>query len=142
MDFGVGYFATHDAMEPGALAALVEEAGQESLFFAEHTHIPAARTTPYGNGGELPRKYWHTHDLFVTLTAAAVATSRLRVGSGVCLVTQRDPIITAKQVASIDVLPVGDWSSVSEPAGTVRRWRTTAPTRGDGWRCCANASRR
>ena len=57
MEFGVGYFATHDAMEPGALAALVEEAGQESLFFAEHTHIPASRTTPYGNGGELPRKY-------------------------------------------------------------------------------------
>jgi len=107
MEFGVGYFATHDAMEPGALAALVEEVGQESLFFAEHTHIPAARTTPYENGGELPRKYWHTHDLFVTLTAAAVATSRLRVGSGVCLVAQRDPIITAKQVASVDVLSGG-----------------------------------
>ena len=107
MEFGVGYFATHDAMEPGALAALVEEAGQESLFFAEHTHIPAARTTPYEGGGELPRKYWHTHDLFVTLTAAAAATSRLRVGSGVCLVAQRDPIITAKQVASVDVLSGG-----------------------------------
>src|SRR4051794_384271 len=107
MEFGVGYFATHDAMEPGALAALVEEAGQESLFFAEHTHIPAARTTPYGGGGELPRKYWHTHDLFVTLTAAAAATTRLRVGSGVCLVIERDPIITAKEVASVDVLSGG-----------------------------------
>jgi len=107
MEFGVGYFATHDAMEPGALAALVEEAGQESLFFAEHTHIPAARTTPYEGGGELPRKYWHTYDLFVTLTAAAAATTRLRVGSGVCLVIERDPIITAKEVASIDVLSGG-----------------------------------
>src|SRR5215211_2082036 len=107
MEFGVGYFATHDAMEPGALAALVEEAGQESLFFAEHTHIPAARTTPYGGGGELPRKYWHTYDLFVALTAAAVATTRLRIGSGICLVPQRDPIITAKEVASIDRLSGG-----------------------------------
>src|SRR5215211_7421285 len=107
MEFGVGYFATHDAMEPGALAALVEEAGQESLFFAEHTHIPAARTTPYGGGGELPRKYWHTYDLFVALTAAAVATTRLRVGSGICLVPQRDPIITAKEVASVDRLSGG-----------------------------------
>src|SRR3954451_4570328 len=107
MEFGVGYFATHDAMEPGALAALVEEAGQESLFFAEHTHIPAARTTPYEGGGELPRKYWHTYDLFVALTAAAVATTRLRVGSGICLVVERDPIITAKEVASLDRLSGG-----------------------------------
>src|SRR3569623_2009576 len=94
-------------MVPCALAARVEEAGQESLFFAEHTHIPAARTTPYEGGGELPRKYWHTYDLFVTLTAAAAATTRLRVGSGVCLVIERDPIITAKEVASIDVLSGG-----------------------------------
>src|SRR3954451_16889773 len=107
MEFGVGYFATHDAMEPGALAALVEEAGQESLFFAEHTHIPAARTTPYEGGGDLPRKYWHTYDLFVALTAAAAATTRLRVGSGVCLVIERDPITTAKEVASVDHLSGG-----------------------------------
>ena len=75
MDFGVGYFATHDAMDPGSLARMVEEHGQESLFFAEHTHIPAERRTPYGGGGDLPRKYWHTYDLFVTLTAAALSTS-------------------------------------------------------------------
>ena len=107
MEIGVGYFATHDAMDPGALARLVEERGHESLFFAEHTHIPAARTTPYDAGGDLPRKYWHTYDLFVTLTAAAAATSRLRVGSGVCLVIERDPITTAKEVASVDVLSGG-----------------------------------
>ena len=107
MDFGVGYFATHDAMDPGSLARLVEEHGQESLFFAEHTHIPADRRTPYGGGGDLPRKYWHTYDLFVTLTAAALSTNRLRVGSGVCLLIQRDPIITAKEVASIDALSGG-----------------------------------
>jgi probable F420-dependent oxidoreductase len=107
MEIGVGYFATHDGMDPGALARLVEERGHESLFFAEHTHIPAARTTPYEAGGELPRKYLHTYDLFVTLTAAALATTRLRVGSGVCLVIERDPITTAKEVASVDMLSGG-----------------------------------
>src|SRR4051812_49896766 len=107
MEIGVGYFATHDAMDPGALARLVEDRGHESLFFAEHTHIPAERTTPYDAGGELPRKYWHTHDLFVPLPAAAAATSRLRVGSGVCLVIERDPITTAKEVASVDHLSGG-----------------------------------
>jgi alkanesulfonate monooxygenase SsuD/methylene tetrahydromethanopterin reductase-like flavin-dependent oxidoreductase (luciferase family) len=80
VDFGVGYFPTHDAIGPGEIARLVEARGQESLFFAEHTHIPASRETPYPGGGDLPRKYSHTHDLFVALTAAAVATSSLRVG--------------------------------------------------------------
>jgi probable F420-dependent oxidoreductase len=77
------------------------------LLFAEHTHIPASRESPYPGGGELPRKYSHTYDLFVALTAAALATSSLRVGSGICLVTERDPIITAKEVASIDHLSGG-----------------------------------
>lgn len=107
MDTGVAFFATSDAMGPGSLARTVEERGHESLFFAEHTHIPASRQTPYAGGGELPRKYAHTYDLFVALTAAAVATSRLRVGSGICLVIERDPIITAKQVASVDHLSGG-----------------------------------
>lgn len=107
MDFGVGYFPTHDAMAPGPLARMVEERGQSAVYFAEHTHIPSSRETPYERGGELPRKYWHTYDLFVALTAAAAATSRLRVGSGICLVIERDPIITAKEVASIDHLSGG-----------------------------------
>jgi probable F420-dependent oxidoreductase len=107
MDFGIGYFPTHDAVSPGAVARLVEEHGHESLFFAEHTHIPASRETPYPGGGELPRRYFHTYDLFVALTAAAEATSTLRVGSGICLITERDPIITAKEVASIDHLSGG-----------------------------------
>src|SRR3954453_5927840 len=106
MDFGVGYFPTHDGMGPGAIARLVEERGQSALFFAEHTHIPASRDTPYPSG-ELPRRYWHTYDLFVALTAAAAATTTLRVGSGICLVIQRDPIITAKEVASVDHLSGG-----------------------------------
>jgi probable F420-dependent oxidoreductase len=108
MDFGVGYFPTHNAMGPGEVARLVEERGQTALFFAEHTHIPASRETPYGDGsGELPERYRHTYDLFVALTAAAAATSRLRIGSGICLVIERDPIITAKEVASIDHLSGG-----------------------------------
>lgn len=107
MDFGVGYFPTHDSMGPGQVARMVEERGQESLFFAEHTHIPASRESPFPSGGDLPRKYIHTYDLFVALTAAAAATSKLRVGSGICLIIQRDPIITAKEVASIDHLSGG-----------------------------------
>jgi probable F420-dependent oxidoreductase len=104
MDFGIGYFPTADALGPDELARMVEERGHESLFFAEHTHIPASRATAYPAGGELPRKYSHTYDLFVALTAAAAATSRLRVGSGICLVVERDPITTAKEVASLDRL--------------------------------------
>ena len=107
MDTGIAYFATHDATGPGEVARLVEEHGHAALYFAEHTHIPASRETPYAGGGELPRKYAHTYDLFVALTAAAAATSRLRVGSGICLVVERDPITTAKEVASVDHLSGG-----------------------------------
>src|SRR6201994_1897173 len=107
MEFGVGYFPTYDSVGPGVLARFIEQRGQDSLFFAEHTHIPSERTTPYPGGGPIPRKYTSTYDLFVALTAAALATTRLRVGSGICLVIQRDPIITAKEVASIDHLSGG-----------------------------------
>src|SRR3954451_8642975 len=107
MDFGVGYFPTHDGIGPGALARLVEERGQDALVFAEHTHIPASRESAWPGGGDLPPKYWHCYDLFVALTAAAEATTRLRIGSGICLVIERDPIVTAKEVASIDHLSGG-----------------------------------
>lgn len=107
MDIGVAMFPTHDAIGPAELARLAEDHGYESLFFPEHSHIPASRLTPYGGGGELPRKYLHTYDLFVAMTAAAVATSKIRIGSGVCLVAQRDPIHTAKEVASVDHLSGG-----------------------------------
>jgi probable F420-dependent oxidoreductase len=106
MDTGVAIFPTHDAIAPADLAQLAEERGHESLFFTDHTHIPASRQTPYP-GGELPRRYAHTFDLFVAVTAAVTATTRLRVGSGICLVIERDPIITAKQVASADFLSGG-----------------------------------
>jgi probable F420-dependent oxidoreductase len=104
---GIAYFPTHDGIGPGPLAQLVEEHGYVALQFADHTHIPASRDTPYPSGGPLPRKYSHLYDLFVALTAAATATSRLRVGSCVCLIIERDPIVTAKQVASIDHLSGG-----------------------------------
>jgi alkanesulfonate monooxygenase SsuD/methylene tetrahydromethanopterin reductase-like flavin-dependent oxidoreductase (luciferase family) len=75
MDTGVGFFATHDAMRPAPLARLVEDHGQTALYFPEHSHIPASRETPYPGGDDLPRQYAHTYDLFVTLAAAATATS-------------------------------------------------------------------
>ena len=79
MEFGVAIFPTHDAIRPGDVARLAEERGHESLFFPEHTHMPVEHS-PYPGGGPLPYRYVHTFDLFVALTAAASATSRLRVG--------------------------------------------------------------
>ena len=107
MDFGVAMFPVDYAVPPGELAGLVEERGFESLFFPEHTHIPVSRETPFIGGRDLPEQYWHTHDPFVALMAAAAVTTQLRVGTGICLVVERDPIITAKEVASLDHLSGG-----------------------------------
>jgi probable F420-dependent oxidoreductase len=107
VEFGVAIFATDYAVDPATFARAAEERGFESVFFPEHTHIPASRGTPYPSGGELPPQYSHTHDLFVALTAAAAATERIKIGSGICLVIERDPIITAKEVASVDQLSGG-----------------------------------
>jgi probable F420-dependent oxidoreductase len=107
MKFGIAVFPTDYAADPATIARLVEERGFESLFFPEHTHIPASRRTPYPGGGELPREYSHTLDPFVALTAAAMATERLLVATGICLVVERDPITTAKEVASVDHVSAG-----------------------------------
>ena len=107
MHFGIAVFPTDYAADPGTIARLVEERGFESIFFPEHTHIPVSRRTPYPAGGELPPEYSHTHDQFVALTAAAATTEKLLLASGICLVIQRDPIITAKEVASVDRLSGG-----------------------------------
>lgn len=107
MKFGISIFATDYAMHPSQLAREVEARGFESIWFPEHTHIPVRRISPPPGGGELPKHYWHTYDLFVALTAAAMATTRLLVASGICLVVEHDPITTAKQVASLDALSGG-----------------------------------
>src|SRR5580693_9782235 len=102
MDFGAAMFFTDYSMAPGELAPALEARGFESIWAPEHSHIPTSRRTPFPQGGELPKKYYGAMDPFVALTAAAVATKSLKVGTGVCLVAQRDPIQTAKLVASID----------------------------------------
>ena len=107
MHFGIAMFATDYAINPDELAREVEQRGFESIWFPEHSHIPASRRTPYPGGGDLPREYWHTYDPFIALTAAASATTRLRLCTGICLVIERDPIITAKEVASLDRLSNG-----------------------------------
>jgi probable F420-dependent oxidoreductase len=107
MQFGLAIFPTEDIPDPGELGRMAEERGFESLFFPEHTHIPAARETPYPLGGELPAMYSRTYDPFVALTAAAASTTRRRVATGICLVIERDPIVTAKEVASLDRLSGG-----------------------------------
>ena len=106
-NFGVQMFPTDYAIQPVELARAVEERGLDSLFFPEHTHIPASRATPFPGGGELPRQYWHTHDPFVALGACAAVTERIRLGTGICLVIERDPITLAKEVASVDMLSNG-----------------------------------
>lgn len=107
MKFGVAIFPTADIQSPPELARMAEDRGFESLLFPEHTHIPAARQTPYPAGGELPPEYSRTYDPFVALTAAALATERLLIGTAICLVIERDPIITAKEVASLDRISGG-----------------------------------
>lgn len=107
MKFGISTFVTDEGVAPGALARMIEERGFDSLFIAEHTHIPLSRKSPWPRGGELPRKYYRTLDPFITLTAAAAATERLLLGTGVALLIERDPIVTAKEVASLDLVSGG-----------------------------------
>ncbi len=102
MKFGLSIFPTAETMQPAALGRLAEEHGFESLWFPEHTHIPVSRVTPYPAGGDLPDEYSRIYDPFIALTAAAAATERLLVGTGICLIVERDPITTAKEVATID----------------------------------------
>jgi alkanesulfonate monooxygenase SsuD/methylene tetrahydromethanopterin reductase-like flavin-dependent oxidoreductase (luciferase family) len=107
MRFGASMFFTDYSMAPAELARALEERGFDILWAPEHSHIPLSRKTPFILGGALPKKYYDVMDPFVTLTAAAMATTTLRVGTGVCLVAQRDPIQTAKLVASIDQVSNG-----------------------------------
>ncbi len=107
MDIGIFMFPTGDAIRPDELGAEVEARGFESLWFPEHTHIPTSRRTPFPGGGELPPEYSRSHDPFVALTAAAMSTKKIGLGTGICLIIERDTITTAKAVASLDVLSGG-----------------------------------
>ena len=107
MKFGVYMFPTDYAIDPVSLGRAVEGHGFESLFVPEHTHIPTSRRSPFPGGGELPKEYSHTLDPFVALGAVAAATERLMLGTGICLVIERDPITLAKEVASLDFISGG-----------------------------------
>ena len=110
MDIGVMIFPTDKSIQPVELAREVEARGLESLWFPEHSHIPTSRETPWGgrkNAPPLPEIYWRAHDQFVALAAAAAVTSKLRLGTGITLVAQRDPIWLAKEVASLDMISNG-----------------------------------
>jgi len=107
MHFGAVMFPTVYAIAPHELGRALEERGFESLWVPEHTHIPASRKSPWPGGSDLPKDYWHSYDPFIALTAAAMTTTRLRLGTGICLVVERDPIVTAKEVATLDRLSGG-----------------------------------
>jgi probable F420-dependent oxidoreductase len=107
MEFGASIFFTDYSITPAELAVALEERGFDSLWAAEHSHIPVPRQTPAPGGGELHKRYYDVMDPFVTLTAAACATKKLKVATGICLVIQRDTIQTAKLVASIDQVSGG-----------------------------------
>jgi len=142
MKFAVGYFPTDEGIDPITLARMVEQRPFESLFFTDHTHIPASRATPYPAGTELPREYSRIHDPFVALTAAAGATERIRLGTGVCLVVERDPIVTAKQAASLDRLSGGRLLFGVGAGWNEEEMRPTARIRGAASPSCASAWRR
>ena len=110
MRIGVLIFPTDRGIQPIELAREAEARGFDSLWFPEHSHIPVSRRTPWGNregAPPLPEEYWRTHDQFIALTAAAAVTSTLRLGTGITLVAQRDPIWLAKEIASLDVISNG-----------------------------------
>ena len=107
MDVGAAMFFTDYSMGAGELAQALEARDFESIWAPEHSHIPTSRRSPFAAGGELPKQYYDVMDPFVTLTAAAAVTNRIKLGTGVCLVTQRDPIQTAKLVASLDQVSNG-----------------------------------
>ena len=107
MHHGVVIFQDDFAIRPDEVARAAEERDFESIFFIDHTHIPVRRTTPYPLGGDLPKDYYHNHDLFVAMSYAAAATKKIKIGSGICLVIERDPFTLAKEVASLDFLSNG-----------------------------------
>ena len=127
MHIGVCIFATEYAIRIDELAREAENRGFESLWVPEHTHIPTSRRSPFAGGATLPEEYKHTLDPFVSLMAAAAVTKKLRVGTGICLIIERDTITTAK--SSI---------SESEPAGTPKKWSITEQISSPATSACAS----
>jgi len=107
LDFGLTMFPTDETISVVDFGRAVEEYGFESIFLGDHTHIPASRLSPYPAGGELPREFWHWHDPLIAFTAIAAVTKTLVLGTGTLVLTERDPIILAKQVASLDHISGG-----------------------------------
>ncbi len=107
MGVGAFYFPADYGINIAELAKALEDRGFDSLYVPEHTHIPASRKSPFPGGGELPKRYSHTHDPFVALSFAAAATKKLKLGTGILLVPQHEPIVTAKAIASLDQLSGG-----------------------------------
>lgn len=107
MKFGISTFVTDDGIDPVSLGRAIEERGFHSLVIAEHSNIPACRSSAYPDGGELPSMYYKTLDPFVTLAAAAAVTETIELFTGVALLVQRDPVHTAKEAASIDLISGG-----------------------------------
>lgn len=105
--FGALIFPTDYSIQPAVLAKAIEERNLDSIFFTEHTHIPASRRTPYPVGGELPKEYIHTYDPFIALATCAAVTTRIKLGTGICLIVERDVITLAKETASLDRLSGG-----------------------------------
>ena len=128
MHHGVCMFATEYAIRIDELARECESRGFESLWVPEHTHIPTSRRSPFAGGQPLPEQYKHTLDPFVALMAAAAATKNLRVGTGICLLIERDTITTAKAVASLDAYV----NLAPVPGGTTAESMTTDGTAGTG----------
>jgi alkanesulfonate monooxygenase SsuD/methylene tetrahydromethanopterin reductase-like flavin-dependent oxidoreductase (luciferase family) len=142
MEYGVTMFPTDFSMGPAELAVAVEERGFDALFIPDHTHIPASRDSAFRIANEMPPDYSHNLDMFLGLAAAAAVTKRIRLGTGICLVVERDPIITAKEIASLAISPAGASISASAAAGTARKWKTTAATGRDDSNCSASDARR
>jgi probable F420-dependent oxidoreductase len=105
--FGVHLYPTADSMDPVDVVKAAEERELDSATYPEHTHIPISRKTPFPFGGELPKHYAELHDPFIVMAAAASVTRRILLGTGVCLIPEHDPIVLAKQIASLDVICKG-----------------------------------
>ena len=142
MKIGAVMFFTSDSMQPAELGIELEQRGFESLWVPEHTHIPLTRRTSPPSGGPLIRPYFEIYDPFVALSTAAAVTKNLKIGTGVCLIPQRDPIVTAKLVSSLDRVSNGGSCSAWATVGTRTKSRTTAPCSRHATSSAASGSRR